>query len=565
MGDGNACTGAGFFGAPDSPNIVLTNAHVVGMLAPDSRRPFQIDVFINSGEKDEKKTSAVVLGVDRASDLAVLRVGATEGMPKPLTVKSASALTELDKLYVFGFPLGERLGQEITIRPASVSPLRKKDGVLDKIQVNGGMDEGNSGGPVVDEHGDVIGVAVSGIPGRQINFAIPDEHVHVFLTGRSSAPVFSQPYRAEGGKVAVPVAVEVLDPRNRVKEVSLEVWTGDGSATKPAQRPPANAPPVPVAGDSPRRRFRLTYLGGEAKGEIILPDLPAGKVYWFQPVWVDNGEETHWGQAESQTIRPNLAVERKPALLVLRHTKASRTLALTVSNSFRVGGTGDEAASLKTRVRFSEQVIPRADTGATINLVYREADRHLVVGGARQPSKLMEAVRPNLNKLVGLQEVDAAGDVALSRVANAAQLARTPEGKQLLAFHEPIRLYLEATTIPLPGRTVNAQESWQTRQKVGIKTPTGDLQKVQLDLTFTYLGLRRRNGRSEAVIALAGVIPALGGRASGTVLFDLNTGQVSKTEVRTVTELGIAIPRPGGRLEKIKAISTMVIRLERAL
>src|SRR6185369_15191548 len=106
-----------------------------------------------------------ILGVDRASDLAVLDLDSrTQGLPEPLAVRSAGGhLSELDDVWVFGFPLGENLGKEITIRPSSISSLRKnKSGQLDKIQVNGGMDPGNSGGPVVDARGHVIGVAVSG-------------------------------------------------------------------------------------------------------------------------------------------------------------------------------------------------------------------------------------------------------------------------------------------------------------------------------------------------------------------------------------------------------------------
>src|SRR5262249_21668671 len=230
MADGSRASGTGFFGDKEARTIILTNAHVVGMLAPDSRRPRQIEVFVNSGEKDEKKTTARVLGVDRDSDLAV---GDSTGMPEPLTVKSAEGLGELDKVYVFGFPLGEALGKEITIRPSSVSALRKKGGVLSRIQVNGGMDPGNSGGPVVDARGHVIGVAVSGIPGRQINFAIPGDRVHKVLNGRIAHMGIGQPFKA-GDLVGVPVTMEMIDPRNRVREVALDVWTGDS--------PPAGSP-----------------------------------------------------------------------------------------------------------------------------------------------------------------------------------------------------------------------------------------------------------------------------------------------------------------------------------
>src|SRR4029077_6060756 len=130
-------SGTGFLGAAGAPNLVLTNAHVVGMMSPDSPRPPKGLVVLNSGEKDAKEVPARILAVDRGSDLAVLDIGTQSGLAKPLTVKSATNLQELDKVWTFGFPLGERLGKEITVRPTTVSSLRKRDGVLHRIQVHG--------------------------------------------------------------------------------------------------------------------------------------------------------------------------------------------------------------------------------------------------------------------------------------------------------------------------------------------------------------------------------------------------------------------------------------------
>jgi hypothetical protein len=142
-----------------------------------------------------------------------------------------------------------------------------------------------------------------------------------------------------------------------------------------------------------------------------------------------------------------------------------------------------------------------------------------------------------------------------------------PQAEELLQFHEPIRLGLDVMTIPMPGRTLNALETWQTERMLGIDTPSG-VQKAPIALTFTYLGQRKRNGRDEAVIAVSGVIRdrQLAGRASGSVLLDLTTGQISLAEVRTTCEMqAFALDRGAGKVEKIKAISNLVVRLERGL
>src|SRR5262249_39843358 len=139
---------------------VLTNAHVVGMLINEGNKPKKIEVVRNSGTSEEKKYPGEILGVDRGADLAVLRVKASDA-PKPLEVKSARSLVETQQVWVFGFPLGASLGKAVTVSNTAVSSFREENGVLAKVQVNGGMQPGNSGGPVVDAHGNVIGVAVS--------------------------------------------------------------------------------------------------------------------------------------------------------------------------------------------------------------------------------------------------------------------------------------------------------------------------------------------------------------------------------------------------------------------
>lgn len=84
------------------------------------------------------------------TDLAVLRVEGAD-LPPPLEVVPADDLLETQAAYVFGFPFGSSLGRAITLNTSSVSSLRRNNaGVLQRVQVNGGMNPGNSGGPVVD-------------------------------------------------------------------------------------------------------------------------------------------------------------------------------------------------------------------------------------------------------------------------------------------------------------------------------------------------------------------------------------------------------------------------------
>ena len=96
-------------------------------------------------------------------------------------------------LKIYGFPFGEMLNvaraasnPAITVNPASISSLRRDDlGQLSVIQIDGSVNPGNSGGPVVDERGQLIGVAVAKLSmADNFGLAIPAAHLDALLHGR---------------------------------------------------------------------------------------------------------------------------------------------------------------------------------------------------------------------------------------------------------------------------------------------------------------------------------------------------------------------------------------------
>ncbi len=579
MANGQVASGTGFFGVPEARNVILTNAHVVGMLAPDSRPPRTIEVYVNSGQADERKTTARVLGVDRSSDLAVLDVGATEGMPEPLTVKSATGLVELTEVYTFGFPLGERLGKEITIRPTSVSALRKKNGQLHRIQVNGGMDPGNSGGPVVDGSGNVVGVAVAGIVGTQINFAIPGDRVHTILNGRISALGIGMAYYTDNGRVAFPLNVEMIDPRNRIREVALDVWTGDAPPSGRGYRPAADSQPSPQEGDSQHLRYKIPYSNGSARGDIILPQLPAGKVWWIQPNWVNAAGRSRWASANVWKP-PSPPVERKPATLAFRvQPGINRKLTLTGTDTFKLSGEDDDddaPAVIRTRVEFTENVAGSPQGGALLRLKYQNASRDLIVNKKRIPDPRLTEIRAILPHLQALLRIDALGNVTGNDLdRRSLQLVALQAGQRLqdvVKFHQPIQAALGALSVPLPGKEVQPLETWKAQRPLPINQ-LNRFEYGRLDLTFTYLGQRNRNGKDEAFIAIDGAAhgPAgkeseFSGKVSGSVLVDLATGQATLTETRVSMDIEVTLIGPDKENPKdAHLLATYVSRLERGM
>ena len=251
--EGGVSQGTGFVGV--EPGTIITNAHVLQMMRPLSPAPKQIEVILNSGQADERTVPGQLVGLDRAADLAILKLNA-DNLPPPLPVLTAQDVFETQQVFVCGFPLGQRLGKEITIGNSRVASLRRDNGVLTRIQLSGEMNPGNSGGPIIDTRGNVVGVAVSGVASTTINFAIPGENVHALLNGRLDKVTLNHPY-IEGKQVKLPAKVRMLDPLKRVRKVAIEVWTGDAGEPRPSSGTAREAVP---------QRFAASDRGPQLSG-----------------------------------------------------------------------------------------------------------------------------------------------------------------------------------------------------------------------------------------------------------------------------------------------------------
>src|SRR5262249_8603111 len=147
----------------------------------------------------------------------------------------------------------------------------------------GDMKPGNSGGPVIDEKGNVVGVSVAIIAGTRINFAVPAEYVHDIINGRLLEVGMGQSYY-HADKVTVPVNMEMMNPAGRITRWEAEGWMGD--ADPKSQPPPSgDTPPPQRPTDPPRQRSRLDSGFNGASGPMALPgNLESGKIYYWQPV-----------------------------------------------------------------------------------------------------------------------------------------------------------------------------------------------------------------------------------------------------------------------------------------
>ena len=161
----SAASGSGFILTEDG--YILTNYHVI-----ENSSSVQVTTY------DNTSYSASIVGYDKSNDIAVLKIDATD--LTPVVLGSSDDLYVGDEVMAIGNPLGEL---EFTMTSGMISALDRTittsdgtDNGINMFQIDAAVNAGNSGGPVYNTSGQVIGIVTakyssSGVEG--LGFAIP--------------------------------------------------------------------------------------------------------------------------------------------------------------------------------------------------------------------------------------------------------------------------------------------------------------------------------------------------------------------------------------------------------
>ena len=161
----------------NTDGFLLTNAHVVD-------RAVSIQVMLS----DERVFDALIMGTDRISDLAVLRIHA-DGLT-PAEFGDSSVLQVGDPVVAIGDPLGVELRGTMTdgIVSAINRNIPSHGRTMTLIQTTAALNSGNSGGPLVNCFGQVVGINTMKISDRAsdagvegLGFAIPVTTVQMII------------------------------------------------------------------------------------------------------------------------------------------------------------------------------------------------------------------------------------------------------------------------------------------------------------------------------------------------------------------------------------------------
>ena len=283
--------GSGF--VLDERGHIVTNQHVVEGASEVSVRFW-----------DGTSYSAKIVGTDASTDLAVLQVDAPAAKLHPLTLGSSSALAVGDGVIAIGSPFG----LEGTVTSGIVSALHRQIqapngfSIDDAIQTDAAINHGNSGGPLLDALGRVVGVNAQiesesgGSDG--VGFAVPSDTIRPIVAQLVSGGSVSHAYLGVGVTTITSSAAKQLELTAGVALTSVRDGTPAARAGLRAATDAATlgGDEVPTGGDV------ITELDGVA---VSTADELRGRIDGKQPG--DELEITYVRAGAKHTVTVTLA------------------------------------------------------------------------------------------------------------------------------------------------------------------------------------------------------------------------------------------------------------------
>ena len=212
-------SGSGFF-VSDQGHIV-SNAHVVGVCKKVKAYEEGVEIFLN------------ILATDNVNDIGLVK--GKFNNKQYLNIKTDGA--ELgEQIVAFGYPLSQDLSDSVKLTLGIVSSLSGPDNNYSQIQIDAAIQPGNSGGPVLNMNGLVVGIASAGlsklymaaktayIP-ENVNFAVAAHSLTSFLKA-NKVKVTSGPTRIystkELAKIGEPATIQLFCMNTREAYAKLK-------------------------------------------------------------------------------------------------------------------------------------------------------------------------------------------------------------------------------------------------------------------------------------------------------------------------------------------------------
>jgi S1-C subfamily serine protease len=301
-GTSSSALGSGF--VLDGKGYIATNAHVVRGDLPKLARAKTVYVKFGDGNL----VLAKVVGDDLNADVALLKVNPAGLTLTPLPLGSSSKLGVGSPVAAIGSPFGENQSLSVGVISAigrdieSLTAFR----IGNAIQTDAAINHGNSGGPLINSHGQVIGInsqiESTGGGGEGVGFAVPADtvrrslselrskgHVDYAYLGVTTQELYPQLARRLGFPVQHGALVAQVEPGGPADKAGIQA--GEGRIAFQGQKDIAEGGDAIVAVDGkpitesadlpnlislkgPRDKVRLTILRGKVRRVVTVTLAP---------------------------------------------------------------------------------------------------------------------------------------------------------------------------------------------------------------------------------------------------------------------------------------------------
>ena len=268
--------GTGFFVGTknEDPQYLITNCHVVRdfILSGGGRGQGTLQVLFDKQTSEE----AYIVAYDDEKDIALLKLQEPTSMRKPLLLREPDNSMVGAEVYAVGYPLSAEAtinsvdsfsSNDATVTGGNISRFSTESGTgRQLIQTDASISGGNSGGPLVDKNGAVIGINTLGSKlDANLFYAVSISEV-IPLLKNNNIPYEIYPVNnnmlyiaaAAAAVVVLIVTIIVATSKNKKKAVPAAAAVQAGAA--PAFQPDANAAPKPQF--SPFVRSMAAQHGG---------------------------------------------------------------------------------------------------------------------------------------------------------------------------------------------------------------------------------------------------------------------------------------------------------------
>ncbi|MDL2245900.1 trypsin-like peptidase domain-containing protein, partial [Parabacteroides sp. OttesenSCG-928-J18] len=177
-GDNWEGSGSGFF--IDEKGLLATNYHVI-----DGANTIEV-TFIRNGEV-EKYPASVVMS-DKQNDLSILKINSPSfvSMP-PIPYNFTTTIKDTgSEVFTLGYPIADVMGEEVKFTDGKISSKTGIQGDVTVYQISAPIQSGNSGGPLFDNQGNLVGITSSGLnrdyfKSENVNYAIKSSYLKALI------------------------------------------------------------------------------------------------------------------------------------------------------------------------------------------------------------------------------------------------------------------------------------------------------------------------------------------------------------------------------------------------